>query len=66
MVHQITTMIFDEGHLTSRRVQSRGQQIYLYRNYYRQIRPPRSVRGRIVFMSATMENALDWRRGRTG
>jgi hypothetical protein len=72
-VHRITTMIFDEGHLIGeddRGPKFEGQQIYLYRNYYRQIRATEiGARARIVFMSATMENALElasWQNRMTG
>lgn len=72
-VSRITTMIFDEGHLigeSGRGPKFEGQQIYLYRNYYRQIRATEiGAKARIVFMSATMENALElssWQNHMTG
>jgi replicative superfamily II helicase len=58
----VTSMIFDEGHLIgddSRGAKFEGQQMQLYRSHYPRIRRLAGDAARIVFMSATMENALE-------
>lgn len=62
-VSRISTMVFDEGHLLgdeSRGAKFEGEQIHLYRDYYRRIKStPIGAQASIVFMSATMQNALE-------
>lgn len=62
-VGRISTMVFDEGHLLgdeSRGAKFEGEQIHLYRDYYRRIKStPIGAQSSIVFMSATMQNALE-------
>jgi len=62
-ISRISTMIFDEGHLLgdeSRGAKFEGEQIHLYRDYYRRIKStPIGAQASIIFMSATMQNALE-------
>jgi len=62
-VSRISTMIFDEGHLLgdeSRGAKFEGEQIHLYKDHYRRIKAtPIGQQCSIIFMSATMQNALE-------
>lgn len=71
-VQRITTLIFDEGHLIgdkSRGPKFEGEQMQLYKQHYQKIKQKVGDAVRIIFMSATMNNATElaaWQQTMTG